>query len=254
MSLFSKVREQFRNNKVRREFLAVDKICAHFNRLGIDAHMAPRGRAEEIIYAGRRRSLGVIDIVEGPIRWINVTEATGWIDEDSDGDYLVYGVPDPRIRPGFPMVRLKAVSVKKPFFRSGWWKYEALGTRGPGRKDMELWGSRQVIGVRWEGEDSGLGIVQRLSENVLVPEAFSDYVSLLLANCWGRRFRSIHRQSAAVLGLPVVDGGRRRVLATLRRCEWLDRRPLLQRHVHHHHHWGGLAVGKVELHQRLLGR
>ena len=46
---------------------------------------------------------------------------------------------------------------------------------------MSLEGLGRVIGVRWEGEDFGLGIVKHLSENVLVTkavlESHSDYTS-----------------------------------------------------------------------------
>ena len=183
MSFFSKVRETLRSKPGDKR----DEFCVHLQSLGIDVQMTPRGRAEEKIYAGPRRSMGVIDIIGGPIRWVNVTQATravgGAPDEDDMPDYLVYGVPDARVGPGFPKVRVKAMTVKvsflQSFFRSGWCKYEALGSRGPGRSDMELWGFRPVIGVRWEGDDSGLGIVQHLTQDVSVGSAIAD------GNSWG---------------------------------------------------------------------
>ena len=95
MSFISKVREAFRN-KTRED------ICAHLRGLGIAVQMAPRGRAEEKIYTGPRRSFGVVDITEGPIRWVNVTSATvAWGGSDDDTGiphYLVYGFPDVRVR------------------------------------------------------------------------------------------------------------------------------------------------------------
>ena len=124
-------------------------------RLGIDARVAPRGRPEEEIYTGPddEGSLGVIDIVEGPIRWVNVTWGTrfsvaldtGWWDVYHS---LVYGVPDPKIQSAFLKVRVKAI-------------YDTHFITG-----RATWRG-------WEGEDFGLGIVQYLSQNVLVARALT---------------------------------------------------------------------------------
>ena len=69
MSFVSKLREAFRE-KMR------DDFCAGLQqRLGIDAALAPRGRPEEEVKrANRSRSLGLIDITAGQIRWVNVEE------------------------------------------------------------------------------------------------------------------------------------------------------------------------------------
>ena len=118
--------------------------------------MSERGRPEEKIYAGHCGSLGVIDIVDGPIRWVNVTFATFVWGEDNDPPiYLVYGVPDPKVRSGFPEVRLQAIPVQ----------------------EKDLGEDERVIGVRWKGEDFDLGVVQHLSQNVLVTRAFLEYLS-----------------------------------------------------------------------------
>ena len=145
MSFFSQLREAFRDD-------TRDVVCAHLQSLGIDAQMAPRGRAEENTRAVgfTHRSLGVLDISEGPIRWVNVTRETWTKGEDSDPSYyLVCGVPDPRVGPGFPKVRMIAGILEK------------------------------FTGVRWVSaentgkvKDLGLGIVQHLSQHVLVPRAF----------------------------------------------------------------------------------
>ena len=47
-----------------------DKLCAHLRDLGIEAEMAERGRTEEGIGDGYSR--GLIDIIDGPIRWVNL--------------------------------------------------------------------------------------------------------------------------------------------------------------------------------------
>ena len=125
-----------------------DKVCTALQALGIQAEMSERGRPEERIYAGlANRSLGVIDIVEGPIRWVNCI--TAWfasVDMDSDmPEYLVYGVPDPKVQSGFPKVRVKAVAVRT----------------------LPIFG--KVKRVRWKGNDFGLGIKEHLSQNVMEP-------------------------------------------------------------------------------------
>jgi len=100
--------------------------------------------------------LGVINIAKGPIPWVNVTEATISVG-DPDGDmpyYLAYCVPDTRIGPGFPDVRVKAVKSRR-----GWW--------------ARLSFVQVVIGVRWEGEDFCLGIVQHLNKDLSVASAIT---------------------------------------------------------------------------------
>ena len=96
----------------------LERFSAHLQSLGIDVQTAPRGRAEEKIYTGPRSSLGIIDIADGPIRWVNVTVATSARGSDEDLDmpyYLVYGVPDARVGPGFPAVWLfQDISVLLP--------------------------------------------------------------------------------------------------------------------------------------------
>ena len=50
-----------------------DNLTNALNSLGVKAEMAERKRAEEKVHnAWWNRSLGVIDLPEGPVRWINV--------------------------------------------------------------------------------------------------------------------------------------------------------------------------------------
>ena len=142
MPFFSEVREAFRDKR-RKE------LCADLQSLGIDAQMAPRGRVEENTYTDPILSLGVIDILDGPIRWVNVT--CRLTSDEETTRHLVYGVPDPKVRPGFPEVRINAIPI---------------------RERERFWLSRRVTGVRWEGNDFGLGIVQHVWPNVLIPRAF----------------------------------------------------------------------------------
>ena len=49
-----------------------DSLYAHLQSFGINVQMAERGRAEEKIGSGS--SNGLIDVLEGPIRWVDVRE------------------------------------------------------------------------------------------------------------------------------------------------------------------------------------
>jgi len=90
---FDVLRDIFRDH-------ARDDICRGPRSFGIDAQMAPRGRAEEDIGEG---SLGVIDIPEGPIRWVNVRKIVTGGGRSSTTDYYTdYGVPDSRLGPNSP--------------------------------------------------------------------------------------------------------------------------------------------------------
>ena len=150
---------------------ARDELATALQALGIKAWMAERGRPEEKIYAEDRMSLGVIDIADGPIRWVNVTRGT--LDTENETDtsfYLEYGVPDPNVRVGFPELRLEAIPVYEPVPDRRWWflKFPVLGP---------------VIGVRWEGQDFDLGIGEHLSQIGLVP-AVSEIRAYPDRGCW----------------------------------------------------------------------
>ena len=95
MSIFGKVREALRD-KTRENFRT------GLQSLGIEASMAPRGRREEHIKrAGRARSLGIIDIPDGAVRWANVQ----LMNNLTDSYYCAtYGVPDLKITPAFPNI------------------------------------------------------------------------------------------------------------------------------------------------------
>ena len=128
-----------------------DELCAILQSYGLEARLAVRKCPEEKIGSGRWRnigpvpflaatqgiSLGVIDVSTGLIRWVNVLE---YQFEDSPIDHwYVCGILDHRLYPGFPMIHLKSALIQKSW----------LG---------------EIIGVKWKGEDYGLGIIERLSK------------------------------------------------------------------------------------------
>ncbi len=131
MGFFDKVRDTFRSK-------ARDNICAGLQSLGVDAQMAERGRAEEDIECGvsYSRSLGLIDIPEGPIRWVNVVKRSG----QAPGGmtyYIKYGVPDSRLWVIIP-------------------------------PNLEIKSARKKDNWQWKGKDAGLGIIDRLNGDISI--------------------------------------------------------------------------------------
>jgi len=134
MGLFGKIRETFRDP-------TRNNICADLQTLGIDAQLAERGRDEEGIDCDAFNSVGVIDIREGPIRWVNVVRR--FSGAPTFPTYQIkYGVPDPRLGPDSPEPQIKSVR----------------------KKDTPLVGN--VVDLHWKGNDFGLGIISRLNNDV----------------------------------------------------------------------------------------
>ena len=59
------LREKFRSH-------TRDEMCAALQAIGVQAQMLERGRPEEKITRRRRKSLGIIDIQDELIRWVDV--------------------------------------------------------------------------------------------------------------------------------------------------------------------------------------
>ena len=114
MSVFGKIKGAFAST-------ARQEMCAHLQSLGIPAQIAERGRPEE---KTRRSSLGLVQIPESPISWLNLYNY-------GDGEWaFVCGIPNSNLTYSHPRVSIRSTRVKeKPVFG-------------------------KVIGVRWGGEDS----------------------------------------------------------------------------------------------------
>ena len=129
---------------------ARDDICTGLQSLGANARMAVRGRPEESM--GKGSSLGIIDIDDGPIDWVNVRKVDSGLTEfDSSTTYYTdYGFKVP-YRP--PNATIKSVLIKT----------------GP------LFGNAFDGEWRAEGSDRGSGLVadvlRRLEEDAQVTEA-----------------------------------------------------------------------------------
>ena len=68
-----------------------DNLADALNALGVGAEIAERGRSEERACASWAQSLGVIDIAEGPVRWVNVVRQSN---QYGSRWWLVFGVPE----------------------------------------------------------------------------------------------------------------------------------------------------------------
>ncbi len=118
-----------------------DELAGALNSLGVRAEMAERGRIEEKVNSSwYKRSLGVIDLPEGPIKWINIIKKDGGKDSPPRW-WINLCIPDER-----PVLFDKEVKV-----------------RAVRKKYFPLFG--KVINVTWRGEDCGTGLVHTLSND-----------------------------------------------------------------------------------------
>ena len=78
------MRERFRD-KTR------DSLTDALNALGVQAEMAERGRAEERVGSSWAQSLGLIDVADCPVRWINIVRQSN---QYGSRWWLVFGAPE----------------------------------------------------------------------------------------------------------------------------------------------------------------
>jgi hypothetical protein len=114
-----------------------EQLCKELGALGLNAGLAKRGRPEE---KSATFSMGLVEIVGSPIRWVNVRK---W---DNEGPVYAteYGVPDSR---NLPTLQIRSVLMKS---------FPVFG---------------RAIDVRWKGDDKGTGAAQRLSADPAVRAA-----------------------------------------------------------------------------------
>lgn len=119
--------------------------------------MAERGCPEETY---NWFSIGVVRIDSGPIAWLNMRKVP-----ELPGFPIDYVVPDPKVGREFPEVTIRTLRLK----------------------GFPLFG--KVIDCRWEGEDFGLGIIDRFNSEVSIREGLTNAYDLeIKANpahsCW----------------------------------------------------------------------
>ena len=118
-----------------------DEIASAINSLGIKTEMAERKRTEEkILNSWLTRSLGIIDIPEGPIKWINIVKKDG-SDKSPPRWWIIFGIPDGRLTSNRQKIKIRTIR----------------------KKSFPLFG--KIIDVTWKGNDHGTGIVDALSND-----------------------------------------------------------------------------------------
>lgn len=118
-----------------------DELARNLSSLGITATLAERGRAEEKIEnSWYQRSLGVIDIPEGLVRWINVLKKDASKNSPPQW-WVVLCIPDRRPVPDHHVVDIKTVR----------------------RKSFPLLG--KVVDVTWTSDDHHTGLAEVLSND-----------------------------------------------------------------------------------------
>ena len=116
------------------------------NFAGVKAHMSDRGRLEEKVEnSWYQRSLGVIDIADGPIKWINILKKDR-SDKSPPKWWIVMGIPNSF--EGSSISKIKIKTVRK--------------------KSFPLFG--KVVDVNWEGDDSVSGLINTLSQDTDIKE------------------------------------------------------------------------------------
>ena len=121
-----------------------DELARNLNSLGVRADLAERGRAEEKIEnSWYQRSLGIIDLPEGLVRWINILKKDG-SGRSPPQWWVILVIPDER-----PLSNHKAVDIKTVR-----------------KKSFPLFG--KVADVTWKGRDHHTGLVEVLSNDEAV--------------------------------------------------------------------------------------
>jgi hypothetical protein len=148
---FSQMRELLRD-KTR------DRLAQNLNSMGVTAVLAERGRVEEKIEnSWYQRSLGIIDISEGSVRWINMLKKDGSKNSPPRW-WVVLGIPDERPIP----------------------KHQVVDIRTIRKKTFPLFG--KILDVTWKGNDSGTGLADVLSNDEEVKNLAKNTGNLTIHN------------------------------------------------------------------------
>jgi hypothetical protein len=127
-----------------------DALATNLNAIGVRAEMIERGAiAEKIEDSWYKRSLGIINIPEGPIRWINILKRDRSQHNPRPRWWVVLGIPDyspPIPRHGNKIEKIKIKAVRE--------------------KTFPLFG--KVVEVKWNGNDGGTGLLDVLNRDEAV--------------------------------------------------------------------------------------
>ena len=127
-----------------------DELARALNAFGVGATMGERGRPEEA-FKRRGDSLGLIDITQSPVKWINVVRHIQGGHSSNVTYWCVFGIPsEGDFSPGqggrLEDLRLQAQRVELTSVR---------------RRRFPIFGS--VERMEWKGYDGGSGLISALS-------------------------------------------------------------------------------------------
>jgi hypothetical protein len=119
-----------------------EELAYALNSVGVKAEMAERGRAEEKVEdSWYQRSLGVIDILEASIKWVNILKRDAGQNNPPKW-WVVLGILDERSLSSHQEIKIKTVR----------------------KKTFPLFG--KVADVVWKGYDGNTGLVNTLSKDL----------------------------------------------------------------------------------------
>ena len=135
-----------------------DELAYNLNSLGVKAEMAERGRPEDKIdNSWWQRSLGVIDIPEGPVRWINILKKDRQKNSPARW-WVVFCVPDEKPISNRQKIKIKTVR----------------------KKTFPLFG--KVVNVTWKGSDYSTGLIDTLSNDETVKDLAKNIGNMQIRN------------------------------------------------------------------------
>ena len=126
-----------------------DNLIQNLSQLGIKAKMLERKVVQEKIgNVWNMRSLGVIEIDEEPIKWINVLKQDGGKNSPPRWRYI-YIIPDERVS--------ESTKIKVKTHR---------------KKSFPLFG--KIIDTTWKGKDQDTGLISLLSNDDVIKKLAKD--------------------------------------------------------------------------------
>ena len=141
-----------------------DQLAHNLNSLGIRADLTERGRAEEKIEnSWYQRSLGIIDIPEGLVRWINILKKDGSRNSPPRW-WVILCIPDERPIPDHQAVNIKTIR----------------------KKTFPLFG--KVVDVTWKGNDHVTGLSYVLSNDESVKN-LAKKIGNLIVHSYAKEFQ-----------------------------------------------------------------
>lgn len=141
-----------------------DKLAQNLNSLGIRAELAERGRVEEKVEnSWYQRSLGILDVPEGLVRWINILKKDG-SNNSPPRWWVILIIPDERPIPDHQAVDIKTIR----------------------KKAFPLFG--KVVDVTWKGNDHGTGLIEVLANDETVRN-LAQRIGNLVVHSYAKEFQ-----------------------------------------------------------------